>query len=1093
MKNRTKILILIILLLFLLSPPLKLPVTRNRDNIQIAAAAPTERVDNTTYTIYFAKAVPSVSESAFSPYHFVEVNVTGDVIDVEDAFDWLVARDAASCIDGSYSSFMVRGLGRYIVKATRDNLKITLKWGIMISTAIPALTPGTLHYYITFASSYAPGGYVSYSGSNTIKFQIFNATTGKYVNIFTSTYFEHVAIGSYTITSHLISNGYVYLKAYFESVATIETDAGGYIQIPNIAKEEAIFIYQLYISRDPLTSTVYIEHQPEENYVYHHLRIYNPEYATKIVVNKPSNWNFYLISPNATVTEYSDNITITDTIPTTYDIYFTSTDFWNYPRRYQTRISYFDQKGDYIPFESVFTYYNLSWATVTTPDYQALYSNVFTMDPAQYLSIKVLDRWGNILLEQKNLEYQEFYNFTLMMYTFKLVSFQDDFIYMMLKPVDAVNWYTEWIAPKEIEEEHLYPGTYNLTIQFKNGTEIHETFDLTTDVTYIVSGWTLSKLAGRVDINFAHFMGISLKNNYTGLPLSAGHFTFYINGTARSITTNELFYIEGDFADIEIYDMFNHLLYHNVVNVTATGWLNIGLNVTHLVLKNFYDAYGIRITLTSQTTGASKTFYIAPLDTVEMFIANDTYSYVVELMDTAFTTVERSEQGTFTIEVGQTERVILFGRLSQVMPITLRNNYTGIELPIENFIIYVNGRRSSDTILYIEGEWVNITVYDLFNHLLVNESYSTSTEVGWIIDLNVTYLVLRNPYEIYAINMTLTASTGVSKSFFIPPLESRTIFIGNDTYSYTVKLLDPELKVTLREVSGQFTIPMGRVEYIILFGWNIFPDVYMDVEFFPETGTINMVCEITVYMNYSKLAVPSVYLEVYVNNELSGTALTDSQGKAIIRLLKPLNGTGSLAIKASKLGVSRWFNTTYQIWGWITVEEPPYIVQGETATYNVFLNNPSKIGDAPIKIEDATIIFNVYTPNLTELVTTLNKSTIDIPPGTSQFTFALNTTGLNTTGYVLEIRVIYMNSTFAYTYVAFTVTPRPAYRIVVPWWLIIAIVLIALASFFVAWFVLYLVGRIRELKFLHESNVKFRPRTVQQLFFKNRKPPPNSQ
>ena len=653
----------------------------------------------------------------------------------------------------------------------------------------------------------------------------------------------------------------------------------------------------------------------------------------------PTDYDLEITFPNGTI--YSTTFTLSD--DTTYLVSgigpsqisnLTVQELKGYVSR--TSVRYFDQRGTYIPFQAVFTYYNISDTTVTSPTYKPLYVDTFLMKPEQYLSILVKDRWGTILLEKQNLEYQEFYNFTITMYTFKLISFQDDFIYMMLKPVDAENWYTEWIAPNEIEEEHLYPGTYNLTIQFKNGTEIHETVTLNTDVTYIVSGWTLSKLVGRVDINFAHFVGVSLKNNYTGLPLPISHFTLTVNGTIRSITANELFYIEGDFANIKIYDIFNHTLYDKTINVTATGWLNIGLNVTHLVL--------------------------------------------------------------------------------------------------------------------------------------------------------------RNPYEIYAINMTITStSTGVSKTFIIPPLESKATFIGNDTYSYTVKLLDPDLKVSLREVSGEFTISMGQVEYIILFGWNVFPDVYMDVEFFSETGTVNMVCEVTVYMNYSKLAVPSVYLEVYINNELSGTAMTDSQGKAIVRLINPLNGTGDLAIKASKLGVSRWFNTTFQIWGWITVEEPPFIVQGETATYNVILNNPSKVGDTPIKIEDATIVFNVYTPNLTELVTTLNKSTIDIPPGTSQFTFALNTTDLNATGYVLEIKVIYMNSTFAYTYVAFTVTPRPAYRIVVPWWLIMAIVLIALASFFVAWFILYLVGRVRELKFLHESNVKFRPKTIQQLFFKNRKPPPNPQ
>jgi len=588
-------------------------------------------------------------------------------------------------------------------------------------------------------------------------------------------------------------------------------------------------------------------------------------------------------------------------------------------RVYRTAVRFFDQKGNYVPFETFFTYYNVSDVELSAePTWNPMYFDVFLMGKDQYFNIKVYDRWGSLLLDKRNQTYREFFNFTITLYSWKLINFQDDFVYMQLKRAEASNWYTEWIAPGEIEEEYLAPGWYNLTIQFKNGTEIHEGFYLNTDATYIVEGWTLRKLAGRVDINFSHLLPISLRNNYTNEELAMKHVILYVNGHQSS---DRVLYIEGNWANITVYDVFNHLLADKKYNVTEVGWVNIGLNVTHLVLKNPYEIYGVRIALTSQTTGASRTFYIPPLETVDTFVANDTYNYIVDLMDPFFTDVKRTVQGSFTIETGQ-------------------------------------------------------------------------------------------------------------------------------------------------------------LEYIILFGWNIFPDAYMQVNFVGETGTINLVCGIMIYMNYSKLPIPSVYLEAYVNNTLAGTGWTDSQGRAAIILGKPLNGSGTLSIKASKLGVTRWYNTTYSIWGWMTVEEPPMVTQGEVGTYNLIFSNPSRVGDTPIKIENATVIFKVYGENTTAPFLVINKTTIDIPAGSSQFTFTLNTTDLLPGKYILEIEVIYANSTFAKKQIPLTVTPRPEYRIILPWWLIIVILLIVFAASLAAWLIIQWSTKRKMAQRLHGKKI-IRPRGVE--------------
>ncbi|MHA1721786.1 MAG: hypothetical protein ACTSXW_01790, partial [Candidatus Baldrarchaeia archaeon] len=577
-----------------------------------------EKTDIIQVEIHFPKAYASIAESN-TLHGIYGLGAGGAEVNVEDQLYWLTHKHP--------DRICIEAIGSWEVSPPTSMSAMFMEAELEITAKFKVKTTGNFSYYWFARFDYFNSTNFDDSGLS-LEIAIFNATSGDWETLYFNTYsnisWSYWGTVSFKINRTLIdSDGWITLAQYVYYVFRIDNPStSDYMGVSYIEFSARDFD----VDRDPITMEVPVTHETQEEQILHKISVENPEYNTKIIVYKPDEWSFYAASPNATISEYSNRIELTNTVAAAYNIYFTSTDFLNYPRRYETRISYFDLKSQYIPFQSVFTYYNLSWTTVTTPTYQPLYSDTFTMDKAQYLSILVKDRWGTVLLEKKNLEYQEFYNFTLTLYTFKLVSFQDDFIYMMLKPVGAVNWYTEWIAPNEIEEEHLYPGTYNLTIQFKNGTEIHETVDLTTDVTYIVSGWTLSKLAGRVDINFAHFIGVSLKNNYTGLPLPLSDFTFMVNDTVRSISTSELFYIEGDFADIRIYDVFNHLLYHKAVNVTETGWLNIGLNVTHLVLRNPYEIYAVNMTLTASSTGVSKTFIVPPLESRSIFIGNDTYS-----------------------------------------------------------------------------------------------------------------------------------------------------------------------------------------------------------------------------------------------------------------------------------------------------------------------------------------------------------------------------------------------------------------------------------------------------------------------------------
>jgi len=917
MKKKGIFLFMLLVLYFLATVPSYLNLLTKDEPNNIALAQTQQSVDQLDATICFPPAIPSL-ESEFHYVVYPDVSFN-DPHNFTNNHYWWIEENPPSCLNEYSTNYKIHGVGDSRLEVLTATSWAELSVKAIMEIVIYTLTGGTLYYKVYHESDFSYGGtYTSATYYNGFRIAIYNKTKQGYDDIVFSSQESETIEGSFEIKPEHIDRGKVSLRIEKNSYVMLDDPSSG----AWISEDESgtIIVYLLYIDRNPLSTTCYVEHTPKEDYIVHKITIYNPEPSTTIKINKPTHWNFYMVSPNTTVVEATDHVNITGEIQGDYDVYFTSTDFWNYPRRYETRISYFDQKGDYIPFESVFTYYNLSWSEVK-PTYEPLYSDVFTMDPAQYLSIKVVDRWNNVLLEEGNLTYQDFYNFTLTMYTFQVYSFQDDFVYVKIKKTGTADWYGQHLAPNEALKLRLYPTDYDLQVAFPNGTIISDTFTLNNDTAYLISGYTLTKLVGLVVVSMVRYF------DPLGLPLSFEEFKTYYNVSSQPIATPKY-----------------------------------------------------------------------------------------------------------------------------------------IKLPTEEFLM-------------TDRQYLHIRIMDLWNHTIIEQENLSYSEF-FTFTLNVTKLTMKNPYEDHTIKISLTASTtGVTNNFTIPPLETVNIHLSNDTYSYVIELIDPTGSI-VKTVSGSFNIPYGQIEYIILFGWNVFPDAYMEVNFLSETGTINLACEISIYMNHSKLPIPSVSLEIYVNDSLAGTGITDPHGKSAIVLNTSLVGMGTLSIKATKLGVTRWFNTTYNIWGWMVVEEPPMIVQGEVGTYNIIFSNPSRIGNTPVAIENATVIFRIYGENTSTPAIEINKTTIDIPPGSSQFTFTLNTTDLLPGNYVLEIEVIYANSTFAKKQIPFTVTPKPEYRVVVPWWLIVIIALIVAVSAIVGWLIIQIVTKKKIEKRLYGKTV-IRPRGVE--------------
>ncbi|MHA1835198.1 MAG: hypothetical protein ACTSV7_14580, partial [Candidatus Baldrarchaeia archaeon] len=62
--------------------------------------------------------------------------------------------------------------------------------------------------------------------------------------------------------------------------------------------------------------------------------------------------------------------------------------------------------------------------------------------------------------------------------------------------------------------------------------------------------------------------------------------------------------------------------------------------------------------------------------------------------------------------------------------------------------------------------------------------------------------------------------------------------------------------------------------------------------------------------------------------------------------------------------------------------------------------------------------------------------------------------------------------------IPFTVTPKPEYRIVVPWWLIVIIALIVAASAIAAWLIIQIAIKRKMVQRLHGKSI-IRPRGVE--------------
>lgn len=89
--------------------------------------------------------------------------------------------------------------------------------------------------------------------------------------------------------------------------------------------------------------------------IYHRVRVIW-DYTTTVYVSKPLSWTYDHIEPYASVSSNSTHVWFTAKEGIEYYVYFTSTDYWNYPMKENSRVVFYNQRGDVIDFDKFRTY-----------------------------------------------------------------------------------------------------------------------------------------------------------------------------------------------------------------------------------------------------------------------------------------------------------------------------------------------------------------------------------------------------------------------------------------------------------------------------------------------------------------------------------------------------------------------------------------------------------------------------------------------------------------------------------------------------------------------------------------------------------------
>ena len=165
----------------------------------------------------------------------------------------------------------------------------------------------------------------------------------------------------------------------------------------------------------------------------------------------------------------------------------TSDSYVDFTIEQRSLISYiriFDTLGDWVPFETFEVYRNSS----------RQYTDTFSSYTDEAWTIQVKDRFGETLNTTTFAAATEELVIVVNIHSLKIQSWYEDYVFFNLTRSGIT--YREVIAPLEIVNFKLYQNTYTWIVDYRNETTVEGETTLTSSTCIIVTGSTISDVAG---------------------------------------------------------------------------------------------------------------------------------------------------------------------------------------------------------------------------------------------------------------------------------------------------------------------------------------------------------------------------------------------------------------------------------------------------------------------------------------------------------------------------------------------------------------------------------------------------------------------
>ncbi|MHA1400837.1 MAG: hypothetical protein ACTSQE_10870 [Candidatus Heimdallarchaeaceae archaeon] len=200
-------------------------------------------------------------------------------------------------------------------------------------------------------------------------------------------------------------------------------------------------------------------------------------------------------------------------------------------------LTFYDQQGRYIDTRTFVIYV----------DGERIYGDTFLWtDTSATVNLEVYDIFGHTIYSNAAESYERFKDFVLTYYSVKIQNQQALPIWVSITSNGQT--FSSWIFNMEVEEFHIYSGSYTFTVYYcddpsasftevsTNGTYVSYSFTVSSDTALLVSGHTVSDIFGNT-MSLMNDLELTNSSIHTHLESQTNNITIQIDNTNTNIDT----------------------------------------------------------------------------------------------------------------------------------------------------------------------------------------------------------------------------------------------------------------------------------------------------------------------------------------------------------------------------------------------------------------------------------------------------------------------------------------------------------------------------------------------------------------------------